>query len=224
MTLAKRYSAELRERALDAYRSNEGTGPEIAVRFGVPVSALYSWAKRAVRGESPGGESRSTLRMGARARTENMQRLSKAALEAGRAEYPEEYDRPKTRAECVDGPRPCGFCACRHHLALDINPWTGAVKLNFPDLDIDEMPETCSLDVADRGGETLQGVASMLNVVRERVRQIELDAVRKLGPKLERLNNSADLVWFRDLRDRRERDETDLRAGLAGMNDTEGLG
>jgi len=33
---------------------------------------------------------------------------------------------------------------------------TGAIKLNFPDLEVWEMTETCALDVADRGGTTLE--------------------------------------------------------------------
>jgi Sigma-70, region 4 len=35
------------------------------------------------------------------------------------------------------------------------------------------MEETCSLDVADRGGETLEAVGAYLNITRERVRQLE---------------------------------------------------
>lgn len=28
--------------------------------------------------------------------------------------------RPRTRAECIDGPRPCPWASCRHHLLLEI--------------------------------------------------------------------------------------------------------
>ncbi|HUB07073.1 MAG TPA: DNA-binding protein, partial [Myxococcales bacterium] len=35
--------------------------------------------------------------------------------------------RPKTRADCVNGPRPCLFVSCKHHLYLDVNPNTGSV-------------------------------------------------------------------------------------------------
>jgi len=37
-----------------------------------------------------------------------------------------------------------------------VNPSTGSIKLNFPDKEIWEMEETCALDVADRGGITLE--------------------------------------------------------------------
>lgn len=113
------------------------------------------------------------------------QRISATALAREAAEYPEQLPPlPKTRAECANTERPCSFIRCRHHLAIDINPWNGTIKLNYPDLDLDAMPETCSLDVAERGGETLQGVADLMRVVRERVRQIEEQALRRVLPVL----------------------------------------
>jgi hypothetical protein len=87
---------------------------------------------------------------------------------------------PLTRGDCADGPRPCPLVSCRYHLALDMDPRRGSIKLNFPDLEIWEMPETCALDVADRGGETLEAVGELLNVTRERARQLQGIAVRKL--------------------------------------------
>lgn len=87
---------------------------------------------------------------------------------------------PATRGDCAGGPRPCPYVSCRHHLYLDVSPKTGAIKLNFPDLEVDELTESCALDVADAGGTKLEDVGAMLNVVRERARQIELSALRKL--------------------------------------------
>jgi hypothetical protein len=84
-----------------------------------------------------------------------------------------EKERPKTRAECVGGPRPCKFVSCKYHLYLDVNPRSGSVKLNFPDKELWELAETCSLDVADRGGMTLEEVGAIMNLTRERVRQVE---------------------------------------------------
>lgn len=83
-----------------------------------------------------------------------------------------EIDRPRTRGECVDGIRPCPFVSCKWHLYLDVNV-SGTIRVNFPDLDPDEIPETCALDVADRGGVTLEEVGRYSNVTRERVRQLE---------------------------------------------------
>jgi hypothetical protein len=60
---------------------------------------------------------------------------------------------------------------------LDVSD-TGKLKARHDD--IEQMPETCSLDVADRGGETLEEIARMLGLTRERIRQIEVDALERL--------------------------------------------
>jgi hypothetical protein len=88
--------------------------------------------------------------------------------------------RPRTRADCANGPRPCMFISCKHHLYLDVNPSTGSIKLNFPDKEIWEMEETCALDVADRGGITLEDVGAIMNLTRERIRQVETRGLLKL--------------------------------------------
>ena len=95
--------------------------------------------------------------------------------------------RPKTRTDCVDGPRPCPWLSCRHHLGADVNPGTGALKLTFGDVPIEELEHTCSLDVADLGGATLEDVAAATGLTRERVRQIEtigLERMRAAGAEL----------------------------------------
>jgi hypothetical protein len=91
-----------------------------------------------------------------------------------------EYNRPRARSECVNGPRPCLFVSCKHHLFLDVNPETGSVKLNFPDKEVWELEETCALDIAERGGITLEEVGEILNLTRERIRQLEVDALKKM--------------------------------------------
>jgi hypothetical protein len=94
--------------------------------------------------------------------------------------YPEDVDRPAARHECTSMTRPCPFVSCSHHLYLDVNPETGAIKLNFPHLEVWEMAETCSLDVADRGGITLEEVGAILNLTRERIRQVEVRGLAKI--------------------------------------------
>lgn len=81
--------------------------------------------------------------------------------------------RPRTRADCRDLPRPCPWVSCKHHLYLDVIQSTGSLKINFPDLEPWELAETCALDVAERGGITLDQVGELTNVTRERIRQIE---------------------------------------------------
>jgi hypothetical protein len=70
--------------------------------------------------------------------------------------------------------------SCGHHLYLDVNPQSGAIKLNFPHLEVWEMAETCALDVADRGGITLEEVGAILNLTRERIRQVEVRGLTKI--------------------------------------------
>ena len=125
---------------------------------------------------------RSRRKRDIRARTISVKRMTKRELEMGRLLYPEVDDivRPKTRAECAEGERPCPFVSCKHHLYLDVSAKTGAIKLNFPDLEVWEMTETCALDVADRGGTTLEEVGAIMNLTRERIRQVEVKGLAKL--------------------------------------------
>ena len=91
-----------------------------------------------------------------------------------------EEARPESREECRGAARPCLFVSCRFHLYVDVNPLNGSLKLNFPDMEPWELPETCALDVAERGGMTLEEIGALLNVTRERARQLEKSALVKL--------------------------------------------
>lgn len=126
---------------------------------------------------------RSRRKRAVRARTISVKRMTKRELELGRLLYPdiEDGQRPKTRADCAEGSRPCPFVSCQHHLYLDVSARTGAIKVNFPDLDVWEMSETCALDVADRGGTTLEEVGAIMNLTRERIRQVEVKGLAKLA-------------------------------------------
>lgn len=83
---------------------------------------------------------------------------------------------PATRGECVDGPRPCLCVTCRFHLARDIVD-SGRTTLRW--VNVGDMPETCSLDVADTGEHTLDEIAAYMNVARQHVGQLEAMAVEK---------------------------------------------
>ncbi len=116
-----------------------------------------------------------------RSRTIPMRRLTRAEIQEGKDLAAEvEYLRPATRAECVNGIRPCPYVSCKQHLYLDVNPVTGSIKVNFPDLEVWEMEDTCALDIADRGGITLEEVGSIMNLTRERIRQVEVSGLEKL--------------------------------------------
>jgi hypothetical protein len=111
--------------------------------------------------------------------------LTKQEIAAG-AELEISERRPKTRGDCVNGPRPCPWASCKHHLYLDVGP-SGSIHLAYPKVgpeDFDKLPATCSLDLADQGGHTLEEVAVPLNVTRERIRQLEAKLLRKLRSRV----------------------------------------
>lgn len=147
-----------------------------------------------------------------RAHTVSVKRLSRRELARGAAEYPEQpgrdYLRPRTFEECdsvgLGDITPCPFVSCKHHLYLDVNERTGSVKTNFPDLDVDDLAETCSKRVEMRGGLTLEEVADVMNLTRERVRQLQSRAIAKIKAHaalpLELADDLDELVALRDER------------------------
>jgi hypothetical protein len=140
-----------------------------APAFDVPTEALIGRARNVAR----------------RSITINASRTSKGDLVRLQMQRNDEtiaeYERPVTRGDCLpggcNGARPCPWVSCKAHLALDVDERTGSIKVNFPDLKVSEMSETCALDIADRGGITLEEVGAVMNVGRERVRQIEVRAL-----------------------------------------------
>ena len=139
--------------------------------------------------DQPGRRRRRTR---SRARTISIRRLSKSELNRGRELYPEtDYWRPVMRGDCHEMERPCPFVACKYHLYIDVHPVRGSIKVNFPDVEVWEMTDTCALDIADRGGITLEEVGQIMNLTRERVRQLETQGLAKLEalPNMERLRD-----------------------------------
>mgnify|MGYP001199937795 CR=1 FL=1 len=178
-----------RERALAmrAMRDSGATTVEIGETFGMTHQGVSHALRREVPVERPPEAPR---RPRVRNRTESMRRFSRRELDAGRMAAPEAelapyYEmRPKKRSDCLNGEnaaRPCPWLSCRFNTYLDVNEETGSVKFNFPDLDIDEIPETCALDIADRGGITLEEVGEIMNLTRERIRQIETRGLNRLA-------------------------------------------
>ncbi len=117
-----------------------------------------------------------------RARTVSVKQITRAELRVGAQLNPpvEGVERPTTRAQCRDGERPCPWVACRHHLYLDVNAETGSIKINFPNLEPWELQHTCSLDVADSGGQILEALGGIMNLTRERIRQVEVRGLLQL--------------------------------------------
>src|ERR1700722_4277914 len=67
---------------------------------------------------------RSRRKRAIRAKTISVKRMTKRELELGRMLFPEtdEDERPRSRSECSDAPRPCPFVSCKHHLFLAVSP------------------------------------------------------------------------------------------------------
>lgn len=89
---------------------------------------------------------------------------------------------PGNRSVCRTGPRPCPWAGCRYHLEFHVTE-VGTLYRHHPDQELEDLPDTCALDVADRHigqGITLGDVGNYLNITRERTRQIERDALAKL--------------------------------------------
>lgn len=134
-------------------------------------------------GKSKGKDTNSRTRTGRvrREKTMNMRRLRREHTNlADNIVRWLEAMKPKTRKECRSGVRPCPHVSCKYHLYLDVNPETGSIKFNFPGKEVWELEETCALDVAERGGVTLEEVGYHMNLTRERIRQLEAAGMRKI--------------------------------------------
>jgi hypothetical protein len=102
-----------------------------------------------------------------------------------------DYDRPKARGDCMrtsgteHAERPCPWVGCQHNLYLDVNKSTGSVTLNHPELaGPEEMKHSCVLDLTDEGSYSLDDTGRLLNVTRERIRQIENRALMLVKRKI----------------------------------------
>jgi hypothetical protein len=164
-------------------------GPQVAMQATLAVEgslAMQMLEQLDLPGENDADEDddrpgRRKRRTRARARTISIRRLSKAELNRGREQYPEsDYWRPASRGDCAEMERPCPFVGCKYHLYIDVHPVRGSIKVNFPDVEVWEMTETCALDIADRGGITLEDVGQIMNLTRERVRQLETAGLARL--------------------------------------------
>lgn len=175
-----------------------------------PAELAARW--QAIQGEPPPRPRPERRRQRPRAQTIATKAILRRDLRLGALQFPPiDVDvRPRTRGECVDGERPCPWVSCKHHLYLDVKPDLGSIIVNFPDLEFDQLADTCSLDVADRGGETLEVVGELINVTRERVRQIEARALRRL----QSVCPSPDAIGAAPMRSLIHRFDRDRKKGL----------
>ncbi len=114
----------------------------------------------------------------ARAKTINVSKLSKRQRQAAHSRSFWDIDiealRPRSRADCKAGPRPCPWIGCRHHTAITVDLERGSIKETFPQLRILAEPDgdglqvleqihgTCTLDIADKLDDGTEGVGGLL--------------------------------------------------------------
>ena len=129
-----------------------------------------------------------------------MQAAAQMALEID--DQGDEPERPRTRADCIDGPRPCPWVSCRYHLLVDVKP-NGGIALNITrpgeksahtisrhtrhhdrleDIAVERleaMSETCALDVAEAGGASFARVGRLMGLTKQGVLAIQKRAHAK---------------------------------------------
>ena len=170
-------------------------------RAGAPIGCktVTTYASTKTELESSRATSRPVKEPGApnktksvKPRTVSRRQLEREKIKANKEGHPSleviEYNRPMVREECRSTARPCLYVSCSHHLYLDVTE-KGSIVFNHPDKEPWELEETCSLDVAEKeDGQTLEEIGDILNLTRERVRQVERSALDKLkaGGKVER--------------------------------------
>jgi hypothetical protein len=109
---------------------------------------------------------------------------------------------PRTLGDCISRfglTDPCPYARCRHHLGVDVLVSqlgkAPSLKINFPEAEaVTDLRNTCSLRSAmlNPDGQTLEEVAKRMNVTRERARQIEYKALRKLRGGMQAFHPSDD--------------------------------
>lgn len=126
--------------------------------------------------------------------------------------------RPRTRGECPPRSEPCPFVTCRFHL------WTDRVLdrrrrvVDFRETAAwGDEEHTCVLRQADHGGLTLDQIARIYGLTRERIRQVEADALvqcrRLASPALRELADAPP-----------DDDETNDDTGLPEFHETDDTG
>lgn len=94
-------------------------------------------------------------------------------------DYLSSKDKPITRADCENIPRPCPFVSCRYNLYAD-HMESGKFKKNFKNKEPHQMKSSCALDIADEGEHDLHEISLIVDLSKERVRQITEQALIKV--------------------------------------------
>lgn len=113
-------------------------------------------------------------------KTEHIRVMTRRAAKERQPTVPQ-YWRPQTRADCLDGPRPCPFVGCRYNLLVEVTA-AGSIKMPLgAPWEADPDTPSCALDVADDGERTLQDIADILGISLQWVVQSRAEALRKMA-------------------------------------------
>ena len=87
---------------------------------------------------------------------------------------------PLTRAECIDGPRPCPWVACRHHLALEAAQYRSQIYPRTDDV-LDGVIDdpSCSLDY-EYDPQSLNQIALIFGVDRSVMHRVFWSGMRQV--------------------------------------------
>lgn len=91
--------------------------------------------------------------------------------------------RPKTRADCINGPRPCPWVGCRYHLFLEIRQGgqgNGKLYFRWPGKELNECEHTCALDLAEEPLTSYE-IAQILGVSHQAILYAERQALQRLA-------------------------------------------
>jgi hypothetical protein len=98
---------------------------------------------------------------------------------------PHPIDRcPRWPREGTDGlswdEGPCPYVSCRHHLHSDVLP-DGSLRIYRPGLEVDQLPDTCSIDVARRGTHGFDVIGWYLGISERQAWNDYSSALRKIA-------------------------------------------
>lgn len=163
--------------------------PAIAEALGLPVpEPVDVKAGRHTKTDAKRDEPKERIATGAESfpvQALVLELAARGVIEAGKLRLPvlepENIPRPKTRADCERGPRPCPWWRCRFHLwRTDSVDRAGRRHYAGGDAGDEVRPtgvESCALDTADLGEHSRDDVAERMGLRKERVRQIEEETV-----------------------------------------------
>ena len=117
-----------------------------------------------------------------------------ARARKGEGEVPAPVPKLPTRGECRQGPRPCPHFTCRYHLMTDVRR-NGSLRLLVDADAMDGSRDTCALDLAEAGPQSLGIVGMTMHLTGERIRQLEIEALEHVRKYLLGRGIAEEMMW-----------------------------